>query len=225
MGTTLQAMGLPPGVCADTWVREHPERIQAVHEAFVAVGAGILRTATLCTRPERTPDLLGQARAAVALARAAHPGAVWLSVGPGGPARGPAVDLQPLARAGADAVLLETFVDGAEAIEAAEALIATGVPVAVSLVPRPDGLLFDGSEPPLEALLDRGAFAVGFNCGAAPGDVVAAIDRLPVGGPWIAAPVDGPDLPDALAHLAPRVGWLGACCGTDPIRLEAAWPR
>ena len=228
MGTPLQEAGLPLGHAADTWVEHHPEEVAAVHRRAVSAGARVLRTATLCTRPDREPQAFARrAAAAIDLARSASPDQVWWSVGPAGPERGPVDALDELHELPVDAILLETFVDGSEALEALAALHArrgSGHPVLVSLVPRPDGRLLDGGPPPVDELLAGGAAGVGFNCGS-PRAVQRAVASLPAGGPWLAAPAAGPGLADALAALAPRVRWLGACCGVTPEALEAAWPR
>lgn len=222
MGTTLRARGLASDACADTWVMARPMEVLAVHQAFVEAGAQILRTATLCSRPDRDKAAMTTVRAAVALARRANPEQVWLSVGPAGPQRD-ASQLAALASTGADRVLLETFVDGAELLEAAQALVQAGARVVASMVPSSSGALLDGSPPPWKALLDVGVEGVGFNCGQGSADVVRAIRALPSGGPWFAAPVDDSALPDSAAELATRVRWLGGCCGVGPARWAALW--
>jgi methionine synthase I (cobalamin-dependent) len=224
MGTTLQASGLPPGVCADRWVSERPQAVAEVHRRFVRAGASVVRTATLCCRPDRDAEAVDRARRAVRLARSSGADSVWLSIGPGGPGRGDPSDLLPLLRVGADAVLLETFVDADEALEAVSTLAGRGVPVAVSMVPGDDGRMLDGSALPHDALQRAGAFAVGANCGHEAGDVVRAIERLPVGGPWLASPVAAGDLSGAVSRLRSMVPWLGGCCGVDPDRWSKCFP-
>jgi 5-methyltetrahydrofolate--homocysteine methyltransferase len=46
MGTMLEAAGLAPGSCRELWNVEHPEKVAAVHRAYVAAGANIIETNT-----------------------------------------------------------------------------------------------------------------------------------------------------------------------------------
>jgi len=46
MGTALQRSGLKAGDNAAAWNRTHPERVEAVHRAYVAAGADVLLTNT-----------------------------------------------------------------------------------------------------------------------------------------------------------------------------------
>jgi len=226
MGTTLQGMGMPAGRPADAWLESRPEAIAAVHARSVAAGATVVRTATLCTRPDRDRDAFARrVDVAIGLARSSGAEEVWWSIGPAGPSRGPLHALAGLADLPVDAILLETFVDPEEALQTLAAVYRTdGPPVVVSMVPGPDGALLDGSPLPHAALRRAGAAGVGANCGGSPTDVLRAIEGLPPGGPWMAAPVAGPGLEQVLAQLAPRCRWLGACCGVTPETLEAAWP-
>jgi len=219
MGTTLQNRGLPPNTAADGWVRERPDEVAAVHEAFVARGARVLRTATLCSRAD--PDLLAQG---VSLARSAGPDEVWLSVGPVGPARSPTDDLDAALAAGGDRILLETFVSPTELVAAARWLASRGARVVASLVPGPDGLLADAPYPAAE-LREAGVEVLGLNCGADPTHALDAWRRYRDDGPWLVAPAWGPALPDVWRQLVGEVAFLGGCCGVDPARWEAAWPR
>ena len=43
-GTNLFAMGLTSGDCPELWNAEHPDRIRALHQAFVDAGADIILT-------------------------------------------------------------------------------------------------------------------------------------------------------------------------------------
>ena len=226
MGTTLQALGLPAGTPADQWLESAPEAVSSVHERSARCGAQVVRTATLCTRPDRDPRAFGRRhRVAVAAARESGAEQVWWSLGPAGPGRGPLDALDLLHDLAVDAILLETFVDADEALDTLAALRrrSGGHPVLVSMVPRSDGRLFDGRPLPHDALLEAGAAGVGANCGRAPADVLRMVEPLP-DGPWLAAPCGGHGLPEVLRALAPRCRWLGGCCGVSPERLEAAWP-
>jgi methionine synthase I (cobalamin-dependent) len=59
MGTELQRVGLKPGENAATWNFRHPERVRAVHQAYLDAGAEVLLTNTFlinATTPRRCPD-------------------------------------------------------------------------------------------------------------------------------------------------------------------------
>jgi 5-methyltetrahydrofolate--homocysteine methyltransferase len=77
MGTELQRAGLRQGECHELWNVTHPERVAAVHRAYVEAGAECLLTNTFQANPsalarhglaERLPELIA---AGIALARAA----------------------------------------------------------------------------------------------------------------------------------------------------------
>jgi 5-methyltetrahydrofolate--homocysteine methyltransferase len=44
MGTMLQAAGLPPGTLPELWNRDEPERVRAVHRAYLAAGSDVILT-------------------------------------------------------------------------------------------------------------------------------------------------------------------------------------
>src|SRR4051812_13922814 len=46
MGTELQRAGLEPGECGELWNLTHPERVRAVHQAYLDAGAEVLLTNT-----------------------------------------------------------------------------------------------------------------------------------------------------------------------------------
>jgi 5-methyltetrahydrofolate--homocysteine methyltransferase len=251
MGTELGARGLPPGAPPERWVLERPEDVAAVHAAHRAAGAEVVLT---CTFNLASPRLDGEAlppvdalaAAAVALARRAAPGA--RVAGALGPAWGAAAAEEraaryagacaALARAGCDLLWLETSLALDDALLAARAASATGLPWAVTFAFREaSGALVDAAGRPAAECLARaeqaGAVAVGLNC-ALPGAPVAALlaeAARRVRAPLVAKPSAG--LPGSLAppdafaawlvDLA-RAGatWLGGCCGATPAHLAAA---
>jgi 5-methyltetrahydrofolate--homocysteine methyltransferase len=50
-GTELQRAGLQPGECGELWNLTHPERVRAIHQAYVDAGAEVLLTNTFLTNP------------------------------------------------------------------------------------------------------------------------------------------------------------------------------
>jgi 5-methyltetrahydrofolate--homocysteine methyltransferase len=51
MGTELQRAGLPDGECGEAWNLTHPERVRAIHKAYVDAGAEVLLTNTFQANP------------------------------------------------------------------------------------------------------------------------------------------------------------------------------
>jgi 5-methyltetrahydrofolate--homocysteine methyltransferase len=51
MGTELQHAGLRPGECGEQWNLTHPERVRAIHQAYVDAGAEVLLTNTFQAHP------------------------------------------------------------------------------------------------------------------------------------------------------------------------------
>lgn len=193
MGTSLHSFGLPPGRASDPWNLERPERVEAVHRAFVEAGARWLVTNTFgATEPRlRREGLERRAgavnRAAVAAARAAagdRP--VIASVGPtGAPAaeweRAYAAQVEALAAAGVEGFLVETIVAVDEGTAAVRAAAAAGLGVVIaSFTPSVEGALLDGTPLPraAETWLRAGATLLGVNCGAGPESLVAPVDVL-----------------------------------------------
>ncbi|MCS7310280.1 MAG: homocysteine S-methyltransferase family protein, partial [Armatimonadetes bacterium] len=130
MGTMLQSLGLEPGQCPEWWNLRHPERVQAVHRAYLEAGANLLTTNTFGGNRLRLAahglevNLREVNRRGVELARevAGERAAVMASVGPTGALMEPFGDLseeqafevfseqiEALRQGGADTVILETF--------------------------------------------------------------------------------------------------------------------
>ena len=185
-GTEMQKRGLAPGVCPDFWNLEHPERVEAVAEAYCDAGSSVILTNTFRANPVSLPDLDVSAinRAGVEISRRAARGRarVAASIGPSGKllasgditsealAEAFSVQARALADAGPDVLLLETMSDPEEARIALRAALATGLPVIVSFVfdtGRAHDRTMTGATPEVvaEAMRSEGADAVGANCG------------------------------------------------------------
>lgn len=147
MGTELRRAGLPDNGCGERWNLTHPERIRAVHEAYVAAGADVLLTNTFQGNPRRSEHWQAYNRAGVELARSvAGPDRFVLGdIGPVGAA--PGEDLSPalyqeIARSltGVDALLLETFasLEILSALPAIHEALKGEVPILLSLTYRHD---------------------------------------------------------------------------------------
>jgi 5-methyltetrahydrofolate--homocysteine methyltransferase len=221
MGTALLARGLPAGALPEEWLLGREDEIAGVHASHAAAGAEVVLTCTFNLAAPRLAERLGTfepgplARAAVALARGAAPGArVAGALGPTGlfgPGRTPpalrevsaryAGAARALAAAGAELLWLESAWDLAEARAALAAMRGAGLPVAVTFT----GLGLDASTGPprlpdgtplldaLAAVAAEGAAIAGVNC--VPAGVplaalaAAAVERLGV--PFAAKPSPG----------------------------------
>jgi 5-methyltetrahydrofolate--homocysteine methyltransferase len=169
MGSELYQAGLEPGECGEAWSLARPERVRAIHEAYVAAGARCLLTNTFQANPsalvrnDREDDLERIVIAGVRLARAAlgRDGFVLGDIGPvlisqtdqefsDWSELGRVVEafLDPAAeKAGVDGLLLETC-STARALSAVEfmrrrVLDNDEMPILLSLAyrRRPDGSL------------------------------------------------------------------------------------
>ena len=192
MGTMLQQAGLDAGEAPELWNVEHPDRIEAILEAYAEAGADLITTCTFGgTRPRLELHGLGDRveeinRAGAAIARRVadrHPGAFVLGdVGPSGELMEPMGALTPeaaqelfaeqirgLVAGGADAILVETMSDLAEveaAVRAAQAE-APGLPILATMSFDTNLRTMMGVKPEqaVAAIAALGVRVVGANCG------------------------------------------------------------
>jgi 5-methyltetrahydrofolate--homocysteine methyltransferase len=189
IGTNLQAQGLDLGVPPEDWVLDEPEKILALHRAFVDAGSDIILTCTfggtrirmreskylervaeLNTRATQIACQAAQGRALVA----GSMGPTGLLVEPLGElthdqvADAYAEQATALEQGGVDLLLLETFF----ALEEAQAAIdgvqrASKLPLVVSFSYDQAGKTMMGVSPTqvARALAPRGVAAIGANCG------------------------------------------------------------
>ena len=263
-GTELQRRGLAAGEVPDAWNLRKPELVADVARAYVEAGSQVILTNTF--RANRI-SLAGTAlagsvgelnRAGVRISREAAAGKalVFASIGPSGKMlmAGEVTEDDLLAafeeqaaaqaEAGADALLVETMSDIAEARQALLAARKTGLPVAVSFVfdtgkNKDRTMMGQTPEQAAKAMAEEGAAAVGANCGAGIERFAPICRRLreactlPV---WIKAnaglpairggQVCYPSSPDEFAGHVPALleagaGFIGGCCGTMPDFIRA----
>ncbi|MCI8513365.1 MAG: dihydropteroate synthase [Lachnospiraceae bacterium] len=189
MGTMMQRAGLKPGENGELWNILYPERVCAIHKAYVEAGCHIVKTNTFGANRLKQADsgysVEEIVRAAVSLARkAAGPdGLVALDLGPCGKLLKPLGDLDfedavsvfaEIVDAGkdrADLILIETMSDTYE-IKAAvlAARENSDLPVVVTVTPDENGRLLTGGDPAsVVCLLEGlGVDALGLNCGFGP---------------------------------------------------------
>ena len=206
MGTQLQAAGLKAGAAPELISLREPEKITAIHAAYVAAGADVVTTNTFGAnrmkleegaRAEglvRTPSVAEVFSAAIRCAREAHPRYVAADIGPTGALLKPlgtlsfddayelfAEQVRAATSAGADLIIIETMAD---LLEAKCALLAakdlSDLPVFVTMTFGEDGRTFLGTTPEVAAitLSALGADVVGINCSLGPQEVAPLVERM-----------------------------------------------
>lgn len=202
MGTMLQARGLPPGQCPESFNLERPDVLEEVHRAYVEAGSDIIQTNTFGGTHFKLQEYgLGDkveainAAAVMAARRAAgNQALVAVSVGPTGRLLRPYGDVEfddlyeafktqivAAARAGADLISIETMTDIGEL---RAALIAarenTNLPILAHLTFEPNGRTLMGTDPVTAALTIEalGATAVGANCSGGARQLLPLIEQM-----------------------------------------------
>lgn len=263
-GTQLQKLGAPAGQYPDEWNLTHPELVEQVALAYVNAGSRIVLTNTFGANPlalakqglaERAAEI-NREGAAISKRAAADRALVFASMGPSGKllmtgevtgeelAKSFGLQAEALAEGGADAIVVETMSDPAEARLAVRAARAAGLPVVACMVfdsGRDKDRTMMGTTPEQAAaeLLEAGADIAGANCGQGIEGYIPVARRLreasgrPV---WIKPNAGLPELvdgepvyrvtPEEFAARVPALieagaAFVGGCCGTNPAFVEA----
>lgn len=202
-GTELQKRGLPPGVCPETWVLEHPDSLTEVQRSCFRAGSDAVFTCTFGANrqkladhgidPEQVTDLNAQL---AALTRQVCPpgGLVGGDVGPLGKLVEPfgalpfeeairsfREQIHGLVKGGVDFIIIETMMDIQEARAALLAAKAEcDLPVLVSMTYEQEGTTLTGTSPDVAAVIleSLGAFAVGCNCSTGPSQMGSILARM-----------------------------------------------
>ncbi|MBI4480226.1 MAG: homocysteine S-methyltransferase family protein [Acidobacteria bacterium] len=256
MGTHLFSKGIAPGECLEALNLSNPGLIREIHEEYRDARAEIFKTNTFGANAARLArhNLAAHCReitiAGVRIARsvAGEEGFVAGAVGPlseqanldTGKIFG--LQIEALAEAGADFILLETFrnfYELEEAIHAAHA--ACDLPVVAQVSPDERGNLEGGIGPEIyvSKLNGWGVDAMGCNCGAGLASMLETIRRMALltDKPLSAQPSAGIPfiqdgqtvyscLPEEMADAAGQSAEIGArivggCCGTTPEHIAA----
>jgi methionine synthase I (cobalamin-dependent) len=263
-GTELQSRGLPLGACPDAWNLSRPEAVESVARAYVAAGSRIILTNTfganrlILARHDLADRVAEINRSGVEISRraAADTVKVFASMGPSGAMlmmgevseddlrAAFSEQAQAMAAAGADAVVVETMTDPAEARLAVAAAHQAGLPVVACMTfdsgARLDRTMMGATpEQAAEQLLDAGADVVGSNCGQGVAGFVEICRRLHAASGravWVKANAGLPEMRDGKTHYAqtaeqfaahvPQLvaaggGFIGGCCGTSPEFIRA----
>ncbi len=264
-GTELQKRGLAPGECPDHWNLLHPERVADVARCYLEAGSQVILTNTFRANRVALAEY-GLAESAAAICRAGarlsrHAAGgrvlVFASMGPTGKILA-AEEISPeqataafreqalaLAEGGADALLIETMSDLAEASLALRAARQTNLPVWVSFAydsgrNRDRTMMGVTPEQAARRMTEDGAAGVGANCGAGIAEYVSICRRLRAATPlplWIKPNAGMPELVDGQPVYRLSAGQFGAlvpslveaganivggCCGAGPEYIRAA---
>jgi 5-methyltetrahydrofolate--homocysteine methyltransferase len=271
MGTQLLARGLTSGECGMLWNLDRPGDVGGVHLAYRNAGCDLITTNSFGgTRfalekhglTARVADL-NRAAARVARAAAGENGWVLGDVGPFGDFLEPVGEVEAddlraafrdqiaaLIEGGADAILVETMSDPAEAVVGVEAAKACdpNIPVIVTYAFQKTApgefrtMMGTTAAEAMQRAFQAGADIVGTNCGTGLSledyvelakQLVAAAGQTPVivqpngGSPRME---NGKTIYDATPEqmaaaakqlLATGVRIIGGCCGTTPEHLAA----
>jgi methionine synthase I (cobalamin-dependent) len=263
-GTELQQRGLDVGACPDAWNLDKPQKVEEVARAYVEAGSQVVLTNTfganrvILARHNLADRVAEINRAGVEISRkaAADRAHVFASMGPSGvmlmtgevtedELRAAFADqADALADARADAIVVESMSDPAEAALAVAAARETGLPVVACLVfdcgaNNDRTMMGTTPEQAAEQLTEAGADCVGSNCGQGIAGFVeicrrlhAATDR-PI---WVKANAGLPEMvdgqtvytqtPEQFAEYVPQLvevgaAFIGGCCGTTPEFVRA----
>jgi methionine synthase I (cobalamin-dependent) len=214
-GTNYQEMGMGIGVAPEEWVFDEPDKVLALHTAFIAAGADIILTDTFggtslrlheSGYPGRAREVNRRAAELARQAAATRSGVLVAgSMGPTGMLMEPLGELTAKAAAdayreqaaaleegGVDLLLLETFFALDEALAAIEGIRrSSALPLVVSFSFDQGTRTMMGLSPTkmVEGVGPLGVTAIGANCGRSLDDmqrVVAELTSLNTGIPlWI----------------------------------------
>ena len=196
--SNLMKAGMPKGVCAETWILDHPQAILDLQRAYVAAGSQVLLAPTFTagrmylSQHGLEGELKELNRCLVALSREAAQGKAWVAgdMTTMGRADVPYETMleyyheqaQALAEAGVDLILCETLMGHDEAMAALEGcrMAAAELPVCCSFSVTADGMLYFGGSVYEAApqVAEFGADAVGINCSVGPDQLESVVRAL-----------------------------------------------
>lgn len=197
-GTVLQTMGLQAGETPELWNLTHPDKITALHNAYLDVGCDIIKTNTFGINKDKYNNYEELILAALDCAKAAVKNRkdkfIAFDIGPSGRLLEPLGDLafedavllfganiRLAADNGADLILIETMNDSYETKAAVLAAKENcDLPIFVTNAYDESGKLMTGASPAaMVALLEGlGVDAVGMNCSFGPDKMLEIIDQF-----------------------------------------------
>lgn len=206
MGTMLFASGLTQGYSPEFWNVEQPEKVAAIHQAYLDAGAQILLTNTfggtrfrlaLHKAEERVEELnIAAVKLLQKVAQtASRPVLVAGNIGPTGQVLLPygemsydeareafAEQAAALIGAGVDLIWIETMADLEEVRAAIEGIrqISQDIPIMATMTFDTRGRTMMGVTPEkaVTTMVSFGASAVGGNCGNGPAEILGVIEKM-----------------------------------------------
>ena len=267
MGTMLHARGVEFETCFDVLNLTDPARVGEIHRAYIEAGARIILTNTFGANryklaehglEDQVAEING---AGVTLAKRVVLGSfheVWVAgdVGPLGVRLVPfgrvqkeqaqrvfAEQIQALAEAGADLIVIETLTDLQETLTAVRAAHEVcDLPVAASMTFTRDDrtLLGDAPDRVARALHESDVDIIGVNCSGGPAQLLRILKKMreavPEGRFWVKPNAGWPEqvggrimypaTPEYFAEYtwafhAAGADVIGGCCGTTPEHTAA----
>lgn len=201
-GSNLMKLGMPRGVCTETWIAQQPAALLRLQRAYAEAGSDIVYAPTFSANRyslerhgcgERVRELN---RTLVQLSREAVDGRTLVA----GDMTTTGVALEPLgtmtydalcaiyleqaealAEAGADLIVIETMLAVNETVVALEAVREVcALPVMCSLSVQTDGSAYFGGNcvEAVETLQELGADAVGINCSCGPEQLQSLVRNM-----------------------------------------------
>lgn len=263
-GTELMKQGLKKKESPESWNLTYPEKVGRIPALYVAAGSRIVLTNTFganrfILEKHGLADKVGQInRAGVRISKdaAKDRAYVFASIGPSGKVivmkQVSVAELEDafseqaeaIAEAGADAIVIETMMDMAEAMAAITAAKKTGLPVVANMVfdagkDKDRTMMGNTPEEVAEKFAAASVDALGSNCGKGIEGFIPickrmrAVTALPL---WMKANAGIPEVvkgqivynitPDQFAAHIPDLinagaNFIGGCCGTSPDFITA----
>ncbi|MCI8465216.1 MAG: homocysteine S-methyltransferase family protein [Lachnospiraceae bacterium] len=262
-GSNLLKAGMPRGICTEEWICNNPQVIIELQRGYQAAGSRIVLAPTFSANRMNLEDRglgdrIGEInRRLVGITREAVGenflvGGDLTTTGKTAEDYGMLLDIyqeqiQILAEAGVDLLMVETMLGLEETMAALEAARAVcSLPVLCSLTIESDGSLFFGGTifEATAALSEMGADAVGINCSVGPDRLEAVVRNIKksVNVPVLVKPNAGmptiTDTGDAVYSMGPdefalhmetlvKAGAdiIGGCCGTTPEYIKKVAER
>ena len=267
MGTMLHTRGIGFDKCFDELNLTHPSAVAEIHRAYIEAGAQLIITNTFganrfkLAKHGLEDHVVQINRASVDLAKrvvsasfkdvlvAGDVGPLGVRIAPFGrvqPEQARAAfaeQIQALAEAGADVIVIETFSDLyeiREAIRAAKEVCKLPVIASVTFTRDDRTVLGDDPMKVARALRDEGADVIGVNCSGGPAQLSRILKQMcqtvPGGWFWVKPNAGWPEQvggrimypadPDyfgeyALSFREMGASIVGGCCGTTPQHIAA----
>lgn len=267
MGTMLNARGVSFDQCFDALNLTNPALVGEIHRAYIEAGAQIIQTNTFGANRYKLAahgleDRVAEInRAGVELARRVALASfkdvlIAGDVGPLGVRLAPFGRVQPeqarqvfaeqitaLAEAGADLLIIETFSDLQEILEAITAARQVcNLPIVASMTFTRDDLTLLGDSPSkvAQTLAETGVELIGINCSGGPAQIWRILRQMRQAAPqarysvmpnagWpeqVGGRIMYPANPEyfgeyALAFCEAGATLVGGCCGTTPQHIAA----